>query len=175
MAKGDHIYIHKGLITHHGIDCGDGTVIHHTGKQVGGKITQTSYTSFKEGKQVYVKSYTYKFSPNEIVRRAKRRLHESNYNLLFTNCEHFATDCTTGEPDSQQFGNGVAATSTGLAAAAGLAAVPTTVPAAGLLGVVGFTTTAMLPPVAIAGGAVLAAGAAFGVFKKLSELGDQKH
>jgi hypothetical protein len=30
MTKGDHIYINCGAFTHHGIDCGDGTVIHYT-------------------------------------------------------------------------------------------------------------------------------------------------
>ena len=31
MAKGDHLYVDRGLgsFTHHGIDCGDGTVIHY--------------------------------------------------------------------------------------------------------------------------------------------------
>ncbi len=54
MPKGDHIYIHKGLIEHHGIDCGDGTVIHYREKQVGGRITQTSYSAFRKGQYVYV-------------------------------------------------------------------------------------------------------------------------
>jgi len=33
MARGDHIYVERvgGLYAHHGIDCGDGTVIHYTG------------------------------------------------------------------------------------------------------------------------------------------------
>ena len=110
MAKGDHIYIKTGLITHHGIDCGDGSVIHYRGKQKGGIITQTSYKEFAQGKQVYVKCcYDYKFSADAIVKRAKRRLHEPNYHPIFNNCEHFATDCKTGQPDSQQIGNGVIA------------------------------------------------------------------
>ncbi|WP_319422665.1 lecithin retinol acyltransferase family protein [Pleurocapsa sp. FMAR1] len=175
MAKGDHIYIQKGLITHHGIDCGDGTVIHHRGKPAGGRITKTSYSEFAEGKQVYVKPCSYKFSADEIVRRAERRLHEQNYNLFSNNCEHFAMRCTTGQSNSQQVDNSVTARHAGVAAAGGLLLVETTVPAAGLLGAVGFTTTAMLPPVAIAVGAALAAGAVFVAFKKLSELDDKRH
>jgi hypothetical protein len=175
MAKGDHIYIHTGLINHHGIDCGDRTVIHYRGKQTGGKIAQTSYGEFAQGKQVYVKSSSYKFSADEIVRRAKRRLHEPNYNFVSNNCEHFATECTSGEPDSQQVGNGVAGAAAGMAAGVGLLAVETTVPAAGLLGAVGFTTTVGLPIAVVAGGAVLAGSAIFAIFKAFSESDDKKH
>ncbi|HRT20579.1 MAG TPA: lecithin retinol acyltransferase family protein, partial [Candidatus Hydrogenedentes bacterium] len=31
MARGDHIKVRRFLYSHHGIDCGDGTVIHYTG------------------------------------------------------------------------------------------------------------------------------------------------
>lgn len=38
MAQGDHIfasfYFNGVAITHHGIDCGDGTVIHYDGSKV---------------------------------------------------------------------------------------------------------------------------------------------
>ena len=174
MAKGDHIYIKQGSITHHGIDCGDGTVIHYRGKQAGGRIIQTSYRNFKKGQYVYVKSYSYKFSANTIVRRARKRLYERNYNLFFNNCEHFATYCTTGKSYSQQVDDVKNAGATTLAAGAGLLAVETTVPAAGLLGAVGFTTTVGLPVAAVLGGAALAGGAAFGVLKKLSESNDRR-
>ena len=30
MARGDHLKADRGLIEHHGIDCGNGTVIHYT-------------------------------------------------------------------------------------------------------------------------------------------------
>ena len=34
MARGDHIYVERlgGVYAHHGIDTGDGWVIHYTGK-----------------------------------------------------------------------------------------------------------------------------------------------
>lgn len=32
MTKADHIYVHRLGYTHHGIDMGDGTVIHYTGE-----------------------------------------------------------------------------------------------------------------------------------------------
>lgn len=39
MQKGDHLYVSRGLYTHHGIDCGDGTVIHY---REGESITRSS-------------------------------------------------------------------------------------------------------------------------------------
>lgn len=42
------------------------------------------------------------FSPDEVLRRARRRLGDTNYSLPRNNCEHFATDCKTGKPKSLQ-------------------------------------------------------------------------
>ena len=169
MPKGDHVYVDRGMYTHHGINCGDGTVIHYEGKFGIGKITRISCKKFADGKDVYIRRcYCYKFSPDEIVRRAERRLNEADYNLIFNNCEHFATDCTTGEPDSQQVGNSIVAAGASVASAARLGAISTTVPAAGILGSVGVITTLGLPIAVVAGGAVLVGGTAFKIFQKIS-------
>lgn len=32
MVRGDHIFVDRGIYDHHGIYCGDGTVIHYTGE-----------------------------------------------------------------------------------------------------------------------------------------------
>jgi Lecithin retinol acyltransferase len=42
MARGDHIYVHRLGYTHHGINCGDGTVIHYT-DEVGQKSNAESF------------------------------------------------------------------------------------------------------------------------------------
>lgn len=47
------------------------------------------------------KEYTM-YPPNATIRRAKSRLGEEKYNLLFNNCEHFAIWCKTGLKDSHQ-------------------------------------------------------------------------
>ncbi|PVD21570.1 hypothetical protein C0Q70_17368 [Pomacea canaliculata] len=41
-------------------------------------------------------------SRREIVRKAKSRLDEVGYNLIWKNCEHFATWCRYGEASSDQ-------------------------------------------------------------------------
>jgi hypothetical protein len=41
-------------------------------------------------------------TPDEVVARAKSRLGEEGYDLIWNNCEHFATECVTGEGFSDQ-------------------------------------------------------------------------
>ena len=108
MAKGDRIYVYrnlwtqKGLYQHHGIDCGDGTVIHY--RKPSEIIERTSLETFSKGNPVYVVEYDDGFSyiPDVVVERAESRLGEHKYNLLFNNCEHFASWCKTGISDSKQ-------------------------------------------------------------------------
>ncbi|WP_449418137.1 lecithin retinol acyltransferase family protein [Phormidium nigroviride] len=102
MGKGDHIYVDCGVYTHHGIDCGDGTAIHYIGESLKGVITRTSLAEFTSGKQLFVKEYELSDLSDIILLRAKSRLGENKYDLLFNNCEHFATWCKTGKHESEQ-------------------------------------------------------------------------
>lgn len=106
MARGDQIYVIRpfyniqGLYEHHGIDCKDGTVIHY--RKPSEIIERTSIATFAQGKKIYVKQYPTCYIPDVVVQRAESRLGERKYNLLFNNCEHFATWCKTGVSYSQQ-------------------------------------------------------------------------
>ncbi len=42
------------------------------------------------------------YSPEETVQRARSKIGERQYNLLFNNCEHFAVWCKTGLSESRQ-------------------------------------------------------------------------
>ena len=49
------------------------------------------------------KKMNYKlYSPAETLRRAKSRLGEGSYHLIFNNCEHFVIWCKTGVSESHQ-------------------------------------------------------------------------
>jgi len=107
MARGDQIYILErfvnlqGVYEHHGIDCGDGSVIHL--RKTNETITRTPFFDFTKNQTVYVKHYPLSFVSDVVVHRAESRLGETaRYNLLFNNCEHFASWCKTGYPHSQQ-------------------------------------------------------------------------
>lgn len=173
MSKGDHIYVECFPHDHHGIDCGDGTVIHYSSKFTNGKIMRTSKSKFADGKIIKRKNYSSKYSPDVIIKRAEKRLGESKYNVLLNNCENFAYDCTSGEPDSWQVYQAGAAVVTGGAIAAAVP-VTSTISAGGILGFLGATTTAVaLGPTIAVGGAL--AGLGYLAISAFSKLDDSKH
>ena len=112
MAQGDHIFASRrsnGVpFTHHGIDCGDGTVIHYDGST----ICRVSKTEFAQGKEIRIKEYGQCDPDYVVVHRAEQRLYERNYNLFSNNCEHFAYYCKTGKHKSQQVDNVVVGVAT---------------------------------------------------------------
>jgi hypothetical protein len=104
-VRGAHIYVERALITHHGIDCGDWTVIDFAGRG-GGKdtacIRRVSLTEFAQGAPVKTRTYGLCHSPEVVVERAASMIGRSGYDLFSHNCEHFATWCVTGEHSSAQ-------------------------------------------------------------------------
>jgi hypothetical protein len=109
MARGDQIYTVReflkvdGVYEHHGIDYGDGTVIHY--RKGTETIERTSQREFTDGRTIYVKRYPIRYIADTVIQRAESRLGENQYNILFNNCEHFATWCITGVSHSQQVKN----------------------------------------------------------------------
>lgn len=141
MKRGEHIYINCGAYTHHGIDCGDGTVIHHPGgldQKLQAVISRTSLSAFAAGRVVFVREYGKCDSPDLVIERAESKLGAPGYNLFNNNCEHFATWCKTGIYESEQVRNvGAAAggaSGSGAAVAAGMGVVSAVGAAAGLSG-----------------------------------------
>lgn len=108
MARGDQIYAFREIAgvpyEHHGIDCGDGTVIHYS-KSGEAEVARTSRTAFARGGAIYTKHPATAFLPEFVVERAESRLGERQYDLFFNNCEHFADWCKTGRGDCAQLAN----------------------------------------------------------------------
>jgi len=105
MAKGDHIRVRRFGYWHHGIDCGDGTVIHYSGepfKRKGSAVMRTPYTEFARGRVVEVVEHAGAFHPDYVLNRAMDRLGEDTYCVFRNNCEHFARWCKTGVKESRQ-------------------------------------------------------------------------
>lgn len=139
MARGDHIYVRRygGTYAHHGIDAGDGTVIHYMSSHwmTPRVVRRTSLEKFARGDEVLVRDYErfyeslkkgdlldrtsmglnklmdslrglkvgeLDFSPDAVIQRAESRLGEFAFDLVFNNCEHFASWCKTGISNSEQ-------------------------------------------------------------------------
>lgn len=106
MARGDHIKVKRPLYWHHGIDLGDGTVIHASGEpgqlNRGARVRRDSLQRFLRGGVPVVVHDPRSLTAEEVVARAEAALGRRGYSVLFNNCEHFAHWCQVGRPLSRQ-------------------------------------------------------------------------
>ncbi|CAD5570153.1 lecithin retinol acyltransferase family protein [Escherichia coli] len=109
IILGAHLSSDRPGYTHHGIYVGNGKVIHYSGLSNGlskGCICETTLDEFVGGKnEVTIITHSNAdriYTPVQIVARARARLGEDAYNVIFNNCEHFATWCVTGKAESKQ-------------------------------------------------------------------------
>lgn len=105
MARGDHIRVSRGWYWHHGVDVGDGTVIHAPAEPLqwsSRPIERTTRERFADGGAVEAVAHHHPLPADEIIARALSRVGDARYDVLFNNCEHFARWCVLGEHRSQQ-------------------------------------------------------------------------
>lgn len=108
MAQGDQIYVMRplgtlaGVYQHHGIDCGDRSVIHYSKASQVAEVARTSFDRFSWGNPVHPVRHTVAYEDEVVFQRAHSRLGERQYDLFTNNCEHFATWCKTGRSESLQ-------------------------------------------------------------------------
>jgi hypothetical protein len=114
MALGDRLEVERNFAgstvtyLHHGIDVGDGTVVHARPDDFrnpfgGGRVVRTSRDEFAAGRPVRVAAEPpAAFPPDEIVTRALAHVGRPGYSPVVDNCEHFATWCATGRRASRQ-------------------------------------------------------------------------
>ena len=105
MQIGDHLVTPRLGYTHHGLYIGQQEVIHYEGKAAGisGQITKVSVTEFCDGMSYEIRDYPLRvYGRKESVTRAYQRLNESQYHILFNNCEQFVAWCIMGIGYSEQ-------------------------------------------------------------------------
>ncbi|MGB8853996.1 MAG: lecithin retinol acyltransferase family protein [Pirellulales bacterium] len=114
MPRGDRLEVERRIAgstvtyLHHGIDVGDGTVVHARPRDFrnpfgGGHVVRTSRADFAEGRPVRVCAEpAAAYSPDEIAVRALAQVDRDGYDPVIDNCEHFATWCATGRRSSRQ-------------------------------------------------------------------------
>lgn len=119
-AIGAHLITPRSAYTHHGIYIGDNKVIHYSGLADGfsaGSIEETSLAAFEAGNGFSIKTYAHQhFHGQEVVDRARSRLGEDQYHLLFNNCEHFCEWCIDDKHYSEQIEQVKTASTQGLVA-----------------------------------------------------------
>jgi len=68
-----------------------------------GPVEEVSLYQFVKGHPLQIIEHPEsRYSPDEIVRRARSRLRENDYRLLTNNCEHFCNWCVSGVSRSAQ-------------------------------------------------------------------------
>lgn len=115
MQRGDHLFYYRagGVYSHHGIACGDGTVIHYESSAwlklagllasgISPQVRRVSLDAFSLGAALSVRAYAWEDPVARVLERAESRLGEAAYHLTENNCEHFAVWCKTGETLSTQ-------------------------------------------------------------------------
>lgn len=114
MARGDRLAVERTILgsmvtyLHHGIDVGDGTVVHARPDDfrnpfAGGRVVRTTRDEFAAGRPVRaVADPPARFAADEIADRAVAAVGREGYSPVVDNCEHFATWCATGTRASRQ-------------------------------------------------------------------------
>jgi len=102
---GDHLVVDCCGYSHHGLYLGDNQVIHYggwlNGENAGVHVTHVG--AFTGGQPVTAVYYpSARFTPEQAVSRARSRLGEDAYSVVFNNCEHFVHWCLQGEARSEQ-------------------------------------------------------------------------
>jgi hypothetical protein len=120
---GSHLVTPRIGYTHHGIYVGNKEVIQYSGfsgesfnsddivpidTTKRSPVEKVHLKDFTQGKDYSIEDHPHAtYSADEIVKRAHQRLNESEYNLVFNNCEHFANWCIYGIKESNQVNNAV--------------------------------------------------------------------
>jgi hypothetical protein len=101
-----HILTPRRGYLHHGIYVGDDRVVHYAGFARGvfrGPVEEVSLADFAQGRRIWTRwTDQPSYGSEEVIRRARSRVGENQYELLRNNCEHFCEWCLRGAARSFQ-------------------------------------------------------------------------
>ena len=110
--RGDHIRRRGGIFNHHALYISDEEVIHFTYGENGimgkeGNLEITNLADFKGKRKVEVRVYTEEeqkcLFPVELrIKNALEAIGKKQYDVLFSNCEHYISFFTMGKFESRQ-------------------------------------------------------------------------
>ncbi|EJS02228.1 lecithin retinol acyltransferase family protein [Bacillus cereus] len=92
LELADHLCVQRIGYIHHALYIGSGSVLHYSE----GYIKTDSLDNFKGVSTINVVNSIILYSKDTVVSRGYSKLGQSNYNVVFNNCEHFVTWCRSG-------------------------------------------------------------------------------
>lgn len=108
MARGDHLEVNRGGFYHHGIDLGNGEVVHFTGdpfNKFNAEVSREPIADFARRGSPRIVSYSKNvLHPDHACINAMGQwlTKKKGYRLITNNCEHLAAYCKTGVARSKQ-------------------------------------------------------------------------
>lgn len=94
------VYCTNKMVWHFGVYAENGRVIDMAPKN---GIKERTWEEFSEGEAVYIEPRKPDDLPRQsILARARLRIGEKGYSVLFSNCEHFVSWCRKGKENSKQ-------------------------------------------------------------------------
>lgn len=106
IRAGDHLWVQRLGYEHHGLATGPNTVIQYSGKDgifETGVIEEVPLSAFAKDRKVRFIDHPNRLHNRMVsVRRARERVGENEYNLVFNNCEHFVMWCIEDKHTSEQ-------------------------------------------------------------------------
>lgn len=121
IRAGEHLCVQRLGYEHHGLASGPHTVIQYSGKDGvfdSGTIEEVPLSTFAGDRKIRIVDHPNRLHNRiESIRRARERIGEEEYNLVFNNCEHFVMWCIEDEHTSEQVNRTVHQVGTAAAAA----------------------------------------------------------
>ena len=111
ITIGSHLTTPRIGYQHHGIYIGNNRVIHLTSHN---RIEIVSLDTFTDGNGYSNNKFNSKYSRQEIIERARSRLGNHDYSVVFNNCEHFINWCIHGKHRSKQVQSAVSTVGVGV-------------------------------------------------------------
>ncbi|KAH3868354.1 phospholipase A and acyltransferase 2-like [Dreissena polymorpha] len=103
VYKGSSDVIHLAGIGNEGVNANSSSVFTICGQRFNKAVVRVDdFWKVAGDSKAYKKSCNTRFSPQKILKRAMDKIGEIGYNLLRSNCEHFAKYCRYGEEKSEQ-------------------------------------------------------------------------
>ena len=105
---GDHIKTKIDSVFHHGVYVSNDEVIHFCSNEQFSilsndlEVKATTIAQFANGNRIEKVECKNRFNSQKSINIARAKIGNSDYDIIFNNCEHFVNSCITGKKESYE-------------------------------------------------------------------------